>query len=97
MGINQLSFDFLEDIDNINQYHFPYRKIQQRAIGFLQKELRVHALACDVPLGVKNYKSPLVGVRRISKSKHGKNFESIIIEIFTDRDKCFNFCVYFGF
>ena len=92
MGMDQLSFDFLEDIDNINQYHFPYRKIQQRAIGFMQKEFKVHAIACDVPLGIKNYKSPLVGVRKVSKSKQGKNFESIIIEIFTDRDKCFNFC-----
>ena len=57
MDTNQLSFDFLEDIDEINQYHFPYRKIQQRAIGFLQKEFKSHALACDVPLGIKNYKS----------------------------------------
>ncbi|MBQ9788648.1 MAG: hypothetical protein IJW31_03515 [Lentisphaeria bacterium] len=88
MDTNQLSFDFLEDIDEINQYHFPYRKIQQRAIGFLQKEFKSHALACDVPLGIKNYKSPVVGLRKISK----KNISSIIVEIFTDRDKCFNSC-----
>lgn len=92
MEISQLSFDFLEDIDNMNQYHFPYRKIQQRAIGFLQKEFKVHAIACDVPLGIKNYKSPLVGLRKTSKSKLGKNIESIVVEIYTDRDKCFNSC-----
>ncbi len=92
MSMNQLAFDFLEDIDEINHYHFPYRKIQQRAIGFLQKEFRVHAVACDVPLGIKNYKSPVVGLRKISKSKQGQNVESIIVEIYTDRDKCFNFC-----
>lgn len=90
----QLSFEFLESLNDVSQCQFSYRKIQQRAIAFLQKEFRVNAVACDVSIGVKKYKSAVAGIRKNSRSSKlsAKSFESVILEIYTDREKCFNYC-----